>query len=459
MGDEIANGDAKMNMRRHIFHASSRSVAKHPLGGRLPFYVLLFLLLTGCSTIPRFWERGDTSDTLAPTQTLQPTPTATVAPTLSAPQTTTLKIWLPPQFDPSADTPEAKLLQARLDAFTSRRPRVEVVVRVKALTGPGGILASLKASQAAAPLALPDLVLLSRPLLEETAEDGLIVALDEMTNAMEDENWYDCARQLSQYDGAVMGLPFAGDVMLMAYRPAVIEEPPTNWEVILNSEEIFIFPAADKEAMATFALYYGAGGEFVMEEGALIFDEAVFTEVFSFFHQGVVAEVMPYWLTQFETEDQAWEAYETEQAQMALVWVSKYLSSPTTGTAFTAIPIQAESAFTIADGWLWGLVSDDPERQALSVELAEFLTANDFMMAWTSQAGYVPLRPNALDAWTEDDAWAILDQTLQNAQVIPSQYVLNALGPSVRDAVISVLKDQVSPEEAILMLSGDEGAK
>lgn len=427
---------------------------------RLTFYILLLFALTSCSAIPRFWENGDAAPTPDPhlTPTL-PTPVATAAPTLSAPQTTTLKIWVPPQFDPSADTPAGAILQARLEEFAARRPQVEVVVRVKALTGGGGILASLRASQAAAPLAMPDLVMLSRPLLEDAAEDKLIFPLDELTDAMADENWYEYVQQLSQYEGETVGLPFAGDVLLMAYRPSVIEEPPVDWETLLATEAVLAFPASDVEALATFALYSSVGGEFVIKEGELLFDETSFLEVLRFFQKGWESEVIPYWLTQFETESQAWAAYQEQQAQLAFVWSASYLAQIPEDTALTSIPSQDGKSFTIANGWLWSVASIDPARQALSVELAEFLTTTAFMAKWTTAAGYMPPRSDALGMWREGESWGFLEQVLPNAQILPSQNVLGTLGPLVRDAVVSVLKDQVTPEEALLTLSGDDGVQ
>ena len=168
---------------------------------------------------------------------------------------------------------------------------------------------------------------------------------------------------------------------------------------------------------------------------------------------------MPYWLTQFETEAQSWASYQEKQAQLAFVWSSSFLSSPTEDTAFTSIPTQEGKAFAIANGWVWSLVSSDPERQELSVELAEFLSANNFVAEWTSAAGYVPTRPDALGIWADGESWGVLEQVLPSAQILPSQNVLDTLGPLVRDAVVSILKDQVTPEEALLIFNEENEAQ
>ena len=423
---------------------------------------IVVVFLTGCGVVPRFWERGTT--TPLPSPDFSATPPAaqmTSTPTPPTLQTTTLQIWVPPQFDPNNDTPEGAILQERIDEFVAQRPRVEVSVRVKALTGTGGILDSLRTAQAAAPLALPDLVVLSRPLMEKAAEDQLIFPLDDFTELMEDDNWYDYAYQLSQYKGMTMGLPFAGDVLLLAYRTSVVEEQPVNWETLLSVEEILSFPAGDPEALTTFALYQSIGGNFVEDESGLILDESPLIEVFRFYKQGQGAEVMPFWLTQFETEEQSWAAYQEEQAQLTLVWSSLYLDSTPSDTAFTSLPSLGEKTFTIANGWLWSVASMDPERQEVSVELAEFLTTDTFIANWMSDLSYLPPRPEALEMWLPDNAtWEILAQILPGATIRPPQKVLDTLGPSVRDAVVSILKDQITPEEALIILDeGNSGAQ
>ncbi|MCF6278537.1 MAG: hypothetical protein L3J16_07315, partial [Anaerolineales bacterium] len=129
---------------------------------------LLFLLasLAACTSFPY--------TTPAPAGTPEPpaaqTPIATVA--ASQPETTTsqtLRIWLPAEFDPAADTAAGILLQARLDEFRSRRPNLNVEVRVKALAGPAGLLNALTSTSQAAPSILPDLIALPVADLEIAA--------------------------------------------------------------------------------------------------------------------------------------------------------------------------------------------------------------------------------------------------------------------------------------------------
>ena len=126
-----------------------------------------------------------------PTPTLAPPiPEATLTPT-AVPVSTedvtepepegpvTLRVWVPPQFDPVNESPAVAIFQSRLDEFASRKPNVEIEVRSKTVDGYGGILDTLTTASAAAPLALPDLVALPRHALEIAAEVGVLYRSEE----------------------------------------------------------------------------------------------------------------------------------------------------------------------------------------------------------------------------------------------------------------------------------------
>src|SRR5689334_4089135 len=113
--------------------------------------------------------------TPAPTRPSTPTPTAiaTLTPQVE-PGTPILRLWLPSQFDPSADNPPAHLLNQRLTQFESQHPGLKIEVRLKKADTDGEILNDLSVTSAAAPSVLPDLILLSRSDLESAAQKGLL---------------------------------------------------------------------------------------------------------------------------------------------------------------------------------------------------------------------------------------------------------------------------------------------
>ena len=211
-----------------------------------------------------------------------PTPSASSTPErVNGPLT--LHIWLPPQFDPASGTKEGSLLKQRLEEFKVRRPGILLDVRIKALDGPGGLLDMLSTASAAAPGILPDLVALPRPMMEAAALKGLLHPFDGLMTALDNSDWYDYALQLAQLQKSTFGLPFAGDALILIYRPSIVGDPPRR---LNNSQAIkgpLAFPAGDPQSLFTLLLYQAAGGPVQDEQGRPSLDPAVLAQVLSFY--------------------------------------------------------------------------------------------------------------------------------------------------------------------------------
>ena len=192
---------------------------------------------------------------------------------------------MPPQFAPVSGSVAGDLLQARLDEFAAEQADVSIQTRVKPLDGPGGLLDSLTTASAAAPLALPDLVALPRPVLETAALKGFLHPFDDLINDLEDPDWYDYARQLARLQDSQFGQPFAGDALILVYRQEIVPEPPSTLTSDLQSEGPLVFPAADPQALFTLALYQAAGGSILDDEGRPFLDEEPLLRVLSFIYQ------------------------------------------------------------------------------------------------------------------------------------------------------------------------------
>ncbi len=406
--------------------------------------LLFILLLTACSGLFPSNEPLST-ETLVPNGAT-PNPIETDEEPSSGP--VTLRLWMPPEFDPASDSPSSGLLQARLDEFVAFHPGVRVEVRVKEAEGAGGLLDSLTTASAAAPLALPDLIALPSADLSTAALKELVHPLNGLLTEASQEDWYDYARQLSYLQESTFGLPFAGDALIMAYRPAVIGDAPVDWESVVLLETQMAFPAADSQACFTLALYLSAGGAIVDEQGRPTLDVAILEDVLDFMNRARRANVMPYWMAQYEYEYQSWLAFRESRADLAITWSSRYLNDPVSNSAAASIPTQDGSPFTIMTGWVWALSSPESSRHALSIELAEFLTEGEFLAQWTAAAGYFPPRPSALAAWPNTPERALASQIVPAAQVLPPLELLSILGPILEQATVDVLRQQAAPAEA-----------
>ena len=402
---------------------------------------LLLALLAGCM-------RG-APQTPAAEPALVVTAIPTAAPTdgaapLTAPR---LRLWLPPQFDPAANTPSGTLLQTRLDEFVAHHPGLTLEVRIKAATGPASLLGSLVAAGSAAPGALPDLVALSRADMESAVLKGLLHPFNGLTTVMDDPDWYDFAASLARVQEATYGLPFAGDALIMVDRPAAPGFQKLDWASILEKGKTVAFPAADPQAVFGLCLYLSAGGRLINDQNRPTLDMQKLIEVLRFFQQGGEKGMFPYTIAQYKTDLQAWQAYRDQRTNMVITWASRYLSDNPADSIAAPLPGLDGTNFTLGDGWVWSLAGLTSSQQALAVELAEYLVESEFLGAWTASAGYLPLRPKALETW-QGNRRAVLNDVLLSTRLIPSEDIVLALGPLLQEAVSLVIRAQRTPEAA-----------
>jgi multiple sugar transport system substrate-binding protein len=377
------------------------------------------------------------------------TPTPVITKPLSG--IITLKIWLPPQFDPAAGTSTSELLKKRLQAFESRYENVNIETRVKALDGPGGLLVSLSAASAASPLALPDLVMLSRADLESAALKGLVQPLDGLTDILKEDDWYDYARQIAKVQNSIFGLPFGGDALLMVFRPSMVAFPPLTWEDSFALEIPLAFAASDSQALLLLAIYQSFGGVVQDEQGRPFLNETLLVEALSILQQAAALDVFPYWLTQYEESAQVWQAFLNRQVQLGVVWSSDYLTSATnseSGLSATLLPGNGEHSYTLARGWVWAVVSSDAERRDLGLRLAEFLVEGQFLASWSAANGLLPTRVSAALPWPNASSRGLVGNLALSASALPPVDILASLGPVLKNATEQVLKGQVNPQQA-----------
>jgi len=411
--------------------------------------LILIVALLGCTS--------------APITDHTPVPRPTITPMIEQPALTdeapspqddpvTLILWVPPEFDPSNGSPEGELLQMRLDEFSQRRSNIRIETRVKDVEGSGGIIDTLTSAAAAAPLALPDLVALPSNALGNAAIKGLLNPFDDLTDTMDEAEWYDFARTFSRIENTTVGIPFAGDALIMVYRPSIIGSEIGDWAASLetagDTPVSLSFPAADPYSLITLLHYQSIGGTILDDENRPTLDANTLTEVLTYYQQAKQSSLMPFWLTQYETDDQSWAAYEDNRTDLVITWASRYLQNPPVDSAGAAIPTRDGIPYTFATGWAWALASSDPERQEISAQLAEFLTSGDFLGEWTAAGGYLPPRSDALAGWENVSMQTLLARVAPSAQLISSMDVLAALGPPLQAATIDILKEQSDPAQA-----------
>jgi ABC-type glycerol-3-phosphate transport system substrate-binding protein len=243
-------------------------------------------------------------------------------------------------------------------------------------------------------------------------------------------------------------------VLVLAYRPALIGQPPANWQEVVSSPAPLLFTAGSPLSLFTLAQYQASGGAVLDSQGRPRLDSATLQGVLEFFTQAQAGEQMPFWLTQYETEEQVWQAYMENRSTLAVTWASHFLKEIPADTALAPLPTQSGEPFSLAGGWVWALTSPDSEQRAASAQLARFLAASDFAAEWSQAAGYLPTQPAALFTWHDSTLQAIASRVMVSAQRIPSGDILISLAPALSQATIEVLKQQSDARSAAEKAAG-----
>lgn len=364
---------------------------------------LTLVLLAACGRVPLAATPSPLPESTA--TSTSPAPTQHLAPFV-------LRVWVTPRFDPASD----ELLQTRLDAFVAAHEGLQIEVRVK---DEASLLESLRLTAFAAPAASPDLIALSRADLETAAAQGLVQPLD--ASVLDDETWHPLARSLGHVQDGVYGLPFALDALVLTSSMPV---PLATWQDV---SEAGVLAFNMNDASFPLALYLSAGGELTDAEGNLTLNESALTRVLTLFAQG---QVLP-----LGSDAEAASSLGQGSA-VAVSWAENFLNGEQPEGQLDALPGLEGPPATLVTSWSWSVASADVERQKLAVELAEWLTAEEFLGEWTPSLGLLPPRVDA--------RWKPL---LDSARPVPPAGLTDVIAPILREAVASVLAG-VSPEVA-----------
>ena len=421
--------------------------------GKLGFWALGFLLLVSCIAQP------------GPAPTSLPTATAAVEPSAtpditpepnespfpqptSAPVIQTLRLWLPPQFEPTADSVAGQLLLDQLKEFEGAHPGWRVEVRVKKAAGQGGLINALQTAVQSAPGVAPDVIALDGPMLATAAP--LIQPLTARFTEDELADFYPFTLQAARVENELLGLPFAADALGLAYSTAVYVTPPLAWVDINTGTGPLWLPLNDPTALVILQQYLALGGSLADEDGNPAIDPGTLAQVLAYYQFLQVNNLISIGSLGAASPAETWLAYRESRATSAAAFTSAYFADRqrVAATAFTLLPTREGNRLTFASQWNYALATADPARQAVGLELMRWLTASNNLGEWTMAVGMLPTRAKALTQWPDADLRAIAGEAVTAAQPMPSPSLLNVLGPPITTAVQDVLAGRSSAEAA-----------
>ncbi|HIC93131.1 MAG TPA: extracellular solute-binding protein [Anaerolineae bacterium] len=361
-------------------------------------------------------------------------------------------MWTIEPFSPSQTGESGRILSRQLADFEAAHPDVTVEHILKKPYGKGGILDFLRTASAAAPAVLPDLVAIDMAELGQAARAGLVQPLDDLISAELAEDLFPFAGQACRLEGQLVGIPFEADVEHLAYNSGKLESPPLTWTDVLTEGITCVFPAGGERVSNAFLIQYlAAGGRLFDEDGKPALDEDILAEVLEFYRDGREIGVIPSSVLEFKTLDDCWSLYLSAKTTMAHVSSQRFMADRALlkNTAFAPIPTRDGAVVTIAWGWAWAVVTDDPARRNLAARLVEWLLKPENSAAWNRAAGHLPTRRAAFEVWgTRDPYIAFLKGQLEAAHVRPSGPDWDEILAALQKAVRNVLMGEATPKEA-----------
>jgi len=439
----------------HILHVMQRNVSRIAL--------LLVLLLPACDLI----NGGAIMQTAATTTPEAATPTATSAqvtadPVVPAPVITetsrTLTIWMPPEIALRNEA-GAAILNDQLLAFAAAHPDLDVKLEYKSASGQGSVLNYLRTGRNVAPDVLPDLIAIPTDQLAIAASEELVYPLNDLIDPALVDDLYPAAQALVHSGEQIIGYPFAlTSLPHLAYdRNTITTTIPLNWnELIADSNNRFIFPAAGREgAILALEFYLAAGGTLVDDAGQATLQLEPFVTALEQLSQGRNTGFILLQSSNMSTLEETWQAFEAGSASLVETTSSQFLQENPDESAVAVAPVSGLNGplTPLVNGWAWAISTPESTQRALAAELLSELASSANLGDWSHQSYVLPARREAFMAWPPDEPYTgFVQQELERAQPNPisgNSNIMTTVGDAVFDVVSLAKSPQVAAEEAV----------
>lgn len=377
----------------------------------------------------------------------------------SDPRSQQIVLWTPSFFDPLPGSPNAAsdLLADALTQFKEEQLETEIVVQVKSEQGGSTIYDYLRSASKVAPSILPDIILVESQRLWVLADQDLILpfAARELAALA---NAYPFAQAAVTHKENVYGIPHTVNMLhTVQSRIALADEDtaliPKTWAELEAADLTYIFPAGARNGQSndTILLHYvGAGGQLATENRAP--NNAALVDVFNFVEQGVSAGRIPNNVIEYSDVDNMWLSSQTDLSGLVEISSNRYLAQRATlnDFMFGATPTKSGTQTTIGRVWAFAILTQDPGRRQVAIELIDHLLAPSLLGAWSLEANRLPAHRDALAVWNQDEPYFVFaQQQLESAVALPNGTAFVDFAGDVQQALLAVLSGEISAEEAV----------
>lgn len=396
-----------------------------------------------------------------------PTPLPPLTPTaLTQPTTDTtpeaggnvqLIVWLPAFTGVASGSNAGTILDNAFHQFEQRNPNIRLDIQVKADSGTASLFNFLRSAQQVAPAILPDLVLINTQQLWQLVDLGIVTALTE--DELLDAELYPLTHSAILYNTQAMGIPYAIDLVHLAYATTEVDSPPSNWTELLAADHPLIFPGAENASpAATLLQYVGAGGS-LLENGS-VSDPAALEQLFTFVAQARDQNIIPNTVVEIPGFSAMWRAYTEQPGKLATVQVNQFSPNATgiNPPAYSHVPTRSGETVTIADTWAFAVLTQDLQRRRVVLALVSELLAPEVQGPWSQFAARLPSQPAAFALWTAQPNGYndFLQQLLDKAIAPPNGPAFADFARRLQTAQAGVLRNELTPADAVNAILGVE---
>jgi ABC-type glycerol-3-phosphate transport system substrate-binding protein len=418
--------------------------------------MLIIIFITGCNG-QNILDAVFTSEDTAPGENLTQEPLqeesviATPAPTENSFPINDISIWLPPQFDPNANTESGKIMLAHIESFQELYPQYTLDIRVKADSGSSSLLNALLTTSSAAPGVLPSVVLISRSDLEIAAAQGIIQPIEALSSAIDESDWFIFANKMGIIHGETFGLPFAADAMGLIMHEDVFGSEYVSLIEASRRLGTIAFAAGDPDTAVPFILYQSIGGKVEDKHGQPTIELEYLSNMLASIEENRRLGVFSPALIEYQSDNQIWEALSENEFMGVLTWIS-YPLAEANNYYISPLPGIGSQPYTYASGWTWCLVDKKNTNQELSVSFMEHMIDPLFLSEWTPKTAYLPVRPSSIIGWDET-LQVTLTNILFSADLMPNETVLSFAKSDIIKAVQDLLQGLSTSEESTQQIS------
>lgn len=402
--------------------------------------------------------------TPAAVQLASPPPVAatpTIAPTmLPAPEETAIatedttprmvSLWWPDTLAPIDNPAATALLDNLLANFQNDAPDVSVEFRLKKVDAVGGILSTLRTANTVAPGALPDLTLMRREDMQIAAEAGLIQPITPTLPPALTEDIPLAVLELGMVGDQLYGLPYLVQVQHVLYTSNDVPVEDWTFETLLNAQIPFYLPANRANGLNDTLLlqYLTAGGGW--QDDQIVLNESALLEVFDFYEEaqknGMIDPAVINAATALDYISQLTD----ETPQIAVVSSTTYLRLLDSGNryGFGPVPTANGEPATLVDGWMWVMVTSDPDEQAQALRLLDYMVDVDQEGRFARALYMLPARRAAMRAIEPEAYTQFINSLYENASPVLTTSETGALARAIQNGFISLLNGQTTAESA-----------